>query len=71
MTYDLQRGDVRVFRHTQLADRMSALVKQPDTLVVVKSDESLKLFLGALPGSLKFVPCSSRPPVAVGWVRQR
>jgi 4-amino-4-deoxy-L-arabinose transferase-like glycosyltransferase len=71
VSYYLQRGDVRVFRLTQLGDMVSALARQPESLVVVKSDASLDCFREALPASLQFVPCSSRPPVVVGWVRRR
>jgi hypothetical protein len=50
---------------------VSALGQQPQSLVVVKSDASLNRFLGALPQSLEFVPCSREQTVAVGWVRRR
>jgi 4-amino-4-deoxy-L-arabinose transferase-like glycosyltransferase len=71
VSFYLQRADVRVFQRGELGDMVSALGQQPQSLVVVKSDESLDRFLGALPGSLEFVQCSRRPPVAVGWVRRR
>ncbi len=50
---------------------VSALGRQPESLVVVKSDDSLDSFLRTLPPSLEFVECSKRAPVAVGWVRRR
>jgi 4-amino-4-deoxy-L-arabinose transferase-like glycosyltransferase len=71
VSFYLQRSDVRVFRRAQLGDMVSALERQGESLVVVKSDNSLDCFLKTLPASLKFVPCSERPPVAVGWVRRR
>jgi 4-amino-4-deoxy-L-arabinose transferase-like glycosyltransferase len=71
VSFYLQRNDVRVFRRAQLDDMVSALERQPESLVVVKSDDSLHCFLKTLPPSLQFVPCSERPPVAVGWVRKR
>lgn len=67
----LQRGDVRVFRPNQLADMMSALERQPCSLVIVKTDDSLKQFIEALPESLEFVRSSWEPTVAVGWVQHR
>jgi 4-amino-4-deoxy-L-arabinose transferase-like glycosyltransferase len=71
VSFYLERNDVRVFRQAQLADMVTALEKQAESLVVVKSDDSLDRFLETLPPSLTFVPCSKRQPVAVGWVRRR
>jgi 4-amino-4-deoxy-L-arabinose transferase-like glycosyltransferase len=71
VSYYLQRGDVSVFRAAQLADLVSALRRQRQSLVVVKSDDSLQSFREALPESLEFVQCSCQMPVAVGWVRRR
>ncbi len=71
VSYYLQRGDVRVFRPAQLGDLVSALAQQPQSLVVVKSDESLRDFRAALPPSLEFVACSCQQTAAVGWVRRR
>jgi hypothetical protein len=67
----LQRGDVRVFRAAQLGDLISALEQQPQSLVVIKADDSLRHFERTLPSSLEFVPCSCASTVAVGWVRHR
>jgi 4-amino-4-deoxy-L-arabinose transferase-like glycosyltransferase len=71
VSYYLQRGDVRVFRPAQLGEMISALERQPPSLVVLKSGGSLRDFQKALPSCLEFVPCSRRETVAVGWVRRR
>ncbi len=71
VNFYLQRSDVRVFRKGGLGDMVSALERQPRSLVVVKTDASLTSFLGALPASLEFVECSRDQTVAVGWVRRR
>jgi 4-amino-4-deoxy-L-arabinose transferase-like glycosyltransferase len=71
VSFYLQRSDVRVFKPAQLAVMVSALEKQPQSLVVLKSDISLTTFLAALPARLEFVQCSSDSTVAVGWVRRR
>jgi 4-amino-4-deoxy-L-arabinose transferase-like glycosyltransferase len=71
VSYYLQRSNVRVFRPAQLADMVSALQRERQSLVVVKEDASLDRFLKALPASLEFVLCGRQHPVAVGWVRRR
>jgi hypothetical protein len=71
VSFYLQRSDVRVFRRGQLVDMVTALGQRPRSLVVVKSDASLKSFQKALPEWLEFVPCSFGRTVAVGWVRRR
>jgi dolichol-phosphate mannosyltransferase len=71
VSFYLQRSDVRVFRQEELKDMVSALDQQPESLVVVKSDASLKHFLDALPGSLEFVPDTRHQTATVGWVRRR
>jgi hypothetical protein len=71
VSFYLQRGDVRVFRSSQLEDMILALEQQRETLVVVKADDSLTQFLTALPESLEFLPCSRERTVTVGWVRPR
>jgi hypothetical protein len=71
VSFYLQRGDVCVFRAAQLDDMVTALAQQPQSLVVVKADESLRDFRAALPAALEFVPCSCETTVAVGWVRRR
>ncbi len=71
VNYYLQRQDVRVFHAAELDELISALGRQRQSLVVVKSDAALQSFREALPRSLEFVQCSCQVPVAVGWVRRR
>jgi hypothetical protein len=71
VNFYLQHNQVRVFRPRQLEDMVSALSQQRRSLVVVKSDDSLKRFLGALPPSLELVISSQEATVAVGWVQRR
>jgi hypothetical protein len=71
VSFYLKRSDVRVFQRGQLGDLVAALAREPESLVVVESDDSLACFLDALPGSLEFVMCSTQPAGTVGWVRRR
>jgi 4-amino-4-deoxy-L-arabinose transferase-like glycosyltransferase len=71
VSFYLQHNNVRVFRPRQLNDMISALGRESQSLVVVKSDDSLKRFLTALPQSLEFVCSSCAPTVTVGWVQRR
>jgi 4-amino-4-deoxy-L-arabinose transferase-like glycosyltransferase len=71
VSFYLQRNDVRVYRPDDLGSMVSALQRQPRSLVVVKEDVSLTRLLEALPASLEFVQCGRQHPVAVGWVRER
>jgi hypothetical protein len=71
VSFYLQHNNVRVFRPRQLDEMVSALSQQPQSLVVVKSDDSLKRFLWALPPSMEFVVSSCESTVAVGWVQRR
>jgi hypothetical protein len=66
----LKRKDARVFQRGQLADVVTALAREPESLVV-ESNDPPGCFLGALPGSLEFGPCSRRPNGTVGWVRRQ
>lgn len=71
VSYYLRRNDVTVFTRGQRRELLRDLGSRPETLLVIKSDESLKELLRELPAVLEFVPRGRRGNVTVGVVRPR
>jgi dolichol-phosphate mannosyltransferase len=71
VSFYLRRNDVRVFSSRQREELMALLRSEQGTLLVVKSDESLKTVLRDLPAALEFVPRGRTGTVTVGLVRPR
>jgi 4-amino-4-deoxy-L-arabinose transferase-like glycosyltransferase len=71
VSFYLRRNDVRVFSSRQRDELMALLRREPGTLLVVKSDDSLKTVLRDLPALLEFVPQGRTGTVTVGLVRPR
>jgi dolichol-phosphate mannosyltransferase len=71
VSYYLHRNDVRVFPRDQRPELIAQLRARPETLLVVKSDHSLRDVLRDLPASLEFRPRGRRGNVTVGVVRPR
>ena len=71
VNYYLQRGDVQAFQPDERSKMIEQLMRQPRTLVFVKSDRSLRDLLDNLPESLEFLPCSRGAWVTIGWIQAR
>jgi dolichol-phosphate mannosyltransferase len=71
VSYYLGRSDVRVFPRERRPQLIAELRARPKTLLIVKSDRSLKELLRDLPASLEFTPRGRRGNVTVGLVRPR
>jgi hypothetical protein len=71
VSFYLQRNDVHVYGREQRAQLIRALQSGPESLLIVKSDQSLHDVLRDLPASLEFVPRGRRGNVTAGLVRPR